>query len=100
MSNQEDLNEKLRKSLALMDFASGCFIKGNPDTHVVGDPHKPDSMKFILTLIDGEVRTFPLLDVPTLLWRDEFLQVASVNRTHTRIRELWRREFGTELRQL
>ena len=74
---QRDLQKKLHASLRLADFEPRAFSHGSCKVGGRGNVrHAPRDAKITITLGNGEVLTYPLLDVPYDLWpptmRQEF----------------------------
>lgn len=63
------LHEELRRSTALESFCPEAFEHGACRTRIRGNPFRPEEMKFIITLGNGETITYPLLNVPLDFWQ-------------------------------
>lgn len=58
--------QQLKRSITIMTIWPDAFEQGSVTTQVTGNPRK--QLTFTLTMGDGEKRTKPLEEVPTVLW--------------------------------
>lgn len=66
---RDDAMSRLQKSFALQDLWPDCFEHGSVTAYFHGSPAR--GFFFTIQRSDGEYRTFPEIDVPSIIARPE-----------------------------
>lgn len=67
-ARREALLGQLQKSAELQRLVPGLFRHGPAISQIIGNPTRPTEMKYVVTDARGEETTFPLSEVPEILW--------------------------------